>query len=128
MRKTTSVSLCLLFVAAAALTWRPAFAASALSQQPGQAHTEKAAEGQHGEEAEHEGWLPTIAKVFNFALLAWILAHYLKTPIQTHLATRETQIRQDLVNAAELRRTAAAREWLPAKMTSAAPTVGKSTA
>jgi F-type H+-transporting ATPase subunit b len=104
-----------LFVAAAVLAWRPTVSsASASWQQPEQAHAQKAGEGQrapegqHGEEAEHEGWLPTIAKIFNFALLAGILVYYLKTPIQTHLASRATEIRQDLVNAAELRRTAEA--------------------
>jgi len=96
------------FVAAASLAWRPVISAADLSwQQPEQAHTEKAAEGEHGE-AEHEGWLPTIAKIVNFGILAGILAYYLKTPIQTHLASRATQIRQDLVSARDLRQTAEA--------------------
>ncbi|HEX2453272.1 MAG TPA: ATP synthase F0 subunit B [Vicinamibacterales bacterium] len=97
------------FVAAAVSSWRPTvYATGASWQHPEQAHTEKAAEGQHGEAEAEGGWLQVIAKIFNFALLAGILAYYLKTPIQTHLASRGTQIRQDLVSAAELRATAEA--------------------
>ena len=95
-------------VAAGLLAWRPTLRAADLSwQKPEQTHTEKAPEGEHGE-AEHEGWLPVIAKIVNFGVLAGILAYYLKTPIQTHLAARGTQIRQDLVTAADLRATAEA--------------------
>jgi F-type H+-transporting ATPase subunit b len=99
--------LLVVVVVGVVLTCRPAWAGAMSWQQPEQAHTEKAVEGQHGE-GEPEGWLPTIAKVFNFALLAGILAYYLKTPIQTHLDSRATQIRQDLVAAANMRATAEA--------------------
>ena len=95
------------FLAGLVLSGRPAWASEPSWQQPEQAHTEKAAGAQHGEEAP-EGWLPTIAKIVNFALLAGILAYYLKTPIQTHLESRATQIRQDLVAAASMRTTAEA--------------------
>jgi len=96
-----------LFVAAGLFAWRPVVRAADLSwQQPEQAHSEKATEGEHGKA--EDGWLPLIAKIVNFGLLAGILAYYLKTPIQTHLASRATQIRHDLVTAAELRATAEA--------------------
>ena len=64
-----------------------------------------------GSQAEHqaaakedapEGIVSTIAKVFNFAVLAGVLVYFLKTPIVTYLASRSTEIRQDLVAAAEL--------------------------
>jgi F-type H+-transporting ATPase subunit b len=59
-------------------------------------------------EAEHEGILPTIARLFNFAILAGVLVYFLRRPIQEYLATRSNQIRQDLVTAADMRRTATA--------------------
>ena len=49
-----------------------------------------------------------IAKIVNFAILGGVLVYFLKTPISTYLVSRSTQIRQDLVTAAELRSTAAA--------------------
>jgi F-type H+-transporting ATPase subunit b len=59
-------------------------------------------------EGGHEGILPTIARLFNFAVLAGVLVYFLRAPIQEYLRTRSAQIRQDLVTAAEMRRTAAA--------------------
>jgi F-type H+-transporting ATPase subunit b len=59
--------------------------------------------------APHEQtWPQTAAKVANFAILAGVLTYFLRTPIATYLASRETQIRQDLVTAAEMRATATA--------------------
>ena len=49
-----------------------------------------------------------IAKIVNFAILGGVLVYFLKTPISTYLVSRSTQIRQDLVAAAELRSTASA--------------------
>lgn len=57
-------------------------------------------------EAEHEGILPTIARLFNFAILAGVLVYFLRRPAQDYLRTRSEQIRQDLVTAAEMRRAA----------------------
>jgi F-type H+-transporting ATPase subunit b len=51
-------------------------------------------------EAGHEGILPIVARLFNFAILAGVLVEYLRT--------RSDQIRQDLVTAAETRRAATA--------------------
>jgi F-type H+-transporting ATPase subunit b len=57
--------------------------------------------------APHEQtWLQTGAKVLNFAILAGALAYFLRSPIAAYLASRETQIRQDLVTAAEMRAAA----------------------
>ena len=67
------------------------------------AHTEGAAEEHH-----EQGILPTIAKLFNFAVLVGALVYFLKGPIAAHLDSRSTQIRQDLVTAAELRASATA--------------------
>lgn len=69
-----------------------------------QAHGEAAAH----EEAHDEGLLPTVARLFNFAILAGVLVYFLRAPLTTHVASRRTQIRQDLVTAAEMRTTAAA--------------------
>lgn len=71
------------------------------------------APAQHGveqtaEEHHDEGILPTVARLFNFALLVGALGYFLKTPIATYLASRSAQIRQDLVTAAEMRATATA--------------------
>jgi F-type H+-transporting ATPase subunit b len=72
------------------------------------------AAGQHepaagGTEAPHEQTtLQSVAKVVNFAILAGVLVYFLKTPIRTYLASRATQIRQDLVTAAETRAAATA--------------------
>src|SRR5262245_38205118 len=77
------------------------------AQPPAEAAHAQAAEG-HGQEAEaHEqGALPTIAKIFNFAALAGILVYFLRTPIATYLASRATEIRQDLVIAKDMRAAA----------------------
>ena len=58
-----------------------------------------------------EGGNPAVemgAKLLNFALLVGALIYFLKSPIAAHLASRITQIRQDLVQAADLQKTAAA--------------------
>ena len=60
------------------------------------------------EEHAPEGILPTVARLFNFALLAGVLVYFLKTPVAAYLASRGAQIRQDLVTAAEMRATATA--------------------
>jgi F-type H+-transporting ATPase subunit b len=62
-----------------------------------------------GEEGEHaEGSLPTVARLLNFAVLAGVLFYFLRSPIASHLVSRSTQIRQDLVTAAEMRAAATA--------------------
>jgi F-type H+-transporting ATPase subunit b len=74
------------------------------------AQAEAHAPAQPGEAAEHapEGIMTTVARLFNFALLAGALVYFLKTPVATYLASRSTQIRQDLITAAEMREAATA--------------------
>ncbi len=64
--------------------------------------------GEAAEAPREQTWLQTAAKVANFAILAGALTYFLRTPIATYLASRETQIRQDLVTAAETRAAATA--------------------
>jgi F-type H+-transporting ATPase subunit b len=104
--------LVVVLIAAVALGARPTDAQTHEPAQPpaagGQAHAEGTA-AEHGEESAHdEGILPTIARLFNFAILAGLLVYFLKSPVAAYLAARHKQIRQDLVTAAELRRAASA--------------------
>ena len=64
---------------------------------------EHAAEGEHG-----NPMLDMIARLFNFAILAGTLVYFLKSPLATYLGDRGTQIRSDLVKAADMRTAAAA--------------------
>src|SRR5512145_367219 len=48
------------------------------------------------------------ARLLNFGILACVLVYFLKAPIAGYLASRSTQIRQDLVTAAEMRSAATA--------------------
>ena len=64
---------------------------------------EGAAEGGHGSPI-----LEMAARLFNFALLAGTLVYFLKSPLATYLRDRGTQIRSDLVKAADMRASAAA--------------------
>ena len=54
----------------------------------------------------HSSWMPTIAKMFNFAVLAGILVYFLRAPIAGYLRSRSETIRKDLVEAASLRSSA----------------------
>ena len=49
-----------------------------------------------------------VAKLLNFGILIGVLVYFLKSPIAAYLSGRSAQIRQDLVTAAEMRRTATA--------------------
>lgn len=75
--------------------------------QPATAQHETQA-GEPAEGAHEQTWLQTAAKIANFAILAGALAYFLKAPIAAYLAGRETQIRHDLITAAEMRATATA--------------------
>ena len=55
------------------------------------------------------GLLSMFAKLLNFAILVGTLVYFLKTPLAAYLVSRSTQIRQDLVTAAEMKAAAAAR-------------------
>jgi F-type H+-transporting ATPase subunit b len=84
------------------------------AQQPAEhppAATHEAAQKSHAAEAEHEeggGVLQMIAKLVNFGILAGVLVYFLKTPLASYFAGRGTQIRQELVDAANTRTAAAA--------------------
>src|SRR5688572_4335242 len=65
----------------------------------------QAAAGADGE----GGLLSMFAKFLNFAILVGALVYFLKTPLAAYLVSRSAQIRQDLVTAAEMKATAAAR-------------------
>ena len=56
----------------------------------------------------HSSWMPTIAKMFNFAVLAGILVYFLRAPIAGYLRSRSETIRKGLVEAASLRSSAEA--------------------
>jgi len=90
-------------------TLPPAYAEhGAVAQgEAGQAHG--AAASAAGEEGAHgNGIVDVVARVVNFAILAGTLFYLLRSPIRQYLTDRSTQIRSDLVNAAETRRAAAA--------------------
>ena len=55
------------------------------------------------------GLLSMVAKLLNFAILVGVLTYFLKPPLAAYLVSRSTQIRQDLVTAAEMKAAAAAR-------------------
>ena len=74
----------------------------------GEQREHAAQSGEPAEGAHEQTWLQTAAKVANFAILAGVLAYFLKAPIASYLASRETQIRQDLVTAADMRAAATA--------------------
>jgi F-type H+-transporting ATPase subunit b len=94
-------------VAVFAQAHEPAAQPTAKGAQPVE-HAHAAAE--HGEAAhgsEH-AVRDTIARLFNFAVLVGAVTYFLKGPIAGYLAGRSAQIRQDLVTAAEMRKTATA--------------------
>lgn len=86
--------------AVAAQEHAPAAPASAAAQPH-----ESAAQESH--EAPHEaGWLPTVAKLVNFAILVGVLVYFLRAPLAGYLSGRIAKVREDLVTAAETRETA----------------------
>jgi F-type H+-transporting ATPase subunit b len=104
------VSLFVLLVPArVAVACAPA-AAAINAQQPqapdAASREQERAAGAAAEEHRGSGWLAVIAKIVNFAILAFILAYFLRTPIAEYLASRSTQIREDLVTAAATREAA----------------------
>jgi F-type H+-transporting ATPase subunit b len=90
-------------LAAAIVVSAAVFPATLAAQESHEAATASETEAPHGQTL-----VQSIAKVVNFAILGGVLFYFLKTPIGTYLVTRSTQIRQDLVTAAELRSTASA--------------------
>jgi F-type H+-transporting ATPase subunit b len=97
-RRARVVAFVWLLLAAASLA--PVTLAAA---QHGAAPAGEAAEAPHEQTA-----LQTVAKLANFAILAGVLAYFLKGPISAHLASRSSIIRQDLETASEMRAAATA--------------------
>jgi F-type H+-transporting ATPase subunit b len=60
------------------------------------------------DDSHESGAVDIVARLLNFAILAGTLFYLLRSPIATYLADRSSQIRSDLVNAAEMKRAAAA--------------------
>ncbi len=65
------------------------------------------AAGEPAPAAEGHPWLDAAARLVNFGILAGTLWYLLRSPIARYLEDRRTQIRTDLVNAAEVKQTAA---------------------
>jgi F-type H+-transporting ATPase subunit b len=64
----------------------------------------------HAEDAHAEGGhgvRDVIARLVNFGILAGTLAYFLRTPLAQYLKDRRTQVRNDLVRAAEMKQSAA---------------------
>jgi F0F1-type ATP synthase membrane subunit b/b' len=55
-----------------------------------------------------EGIMSTVFRLTNFAILVGTLVYFLRSPIAAYLASRGSQIRQELVTAADMRTTATA--------------------
>jgi F-type H+-transporting ATPase subunit b len=81
----------------------------AAAQQPASAKPHDTPEAKETTGQEHEassGWLATIAKAVNFALLVGVLVYFLRAPLTAYLQGRITRVREDLVAAAEMREAA----------------------
>lgn len=70
-------------------------------------HAATAVAGEAESEKQGSGIVDMIARVVNFALLAGTLGYLLRSPLATYLRDRDTQIRTDLVQAAEMKQAAA---------------------
>jgi F-type H+-transporting ATPase subunit b len=106
----------LIFIALAAVLSHVDVAAVSVGQsETGQTHAAaptaaaSAVSEEHPEHAEQGGGVVDIlARLVNFGILAGTLFYLLRSPFRRYLADRGTQIRGDLVNAAETRQAAAA--------------------
>jgi len=88
-----------------ALVASPALAAA---QQPAEQHgPAEAAAHAEGEVHEETIWGP-ISRAFNSAVLFGVLYYFLRKPIASYLNSRDREIRNDLVTAAEMKKTATA--------------------
>jgi F-type H+-transporting ATPase subunit b len=86
-------------------------------------HEGAPAAGEASEAAAEHGsqWMPTIARLFNFALLAGTLFYLLRSPLALYLANRSTQIRERLVKARDMRSAAAAEQEAVARKMQSLP-------
>ena len=77
--------------------------------QPAHPPTDAHAADEHAADDEaHGNPMDMVWRALNFAILVFLLVRFLKAPIAAYLASRSTQIRQDLVTAADMRATATA--------------------
>ena len=82
---------------------QPATPAAAGDHAAADASHAAGAEGAEEEHAEAPGMMETVAKLVNFAILVFILVHFLRRPIANYLVDRRQQIRHALVEAAATR-------------------------
>ncbi len=82
--------------------------AAQASDQPEPATAEHAEADEHAADAEHGGLSGLIWPIANFLVLAGGLYYFLRAPLSGYLTGRSSQIRKDLVDAAELSKTATA--------------------
>jgi F-type H+-transporting ATPase subunit b len=98
------------FLLAAVLAAALASAAPLNAAQGEPSRPHEAAAAQEAASEAHEGgggWLPVIAKLVNFSILAGVLVYFTRAPLTGYLDSRITVVRDDLVTAAETRETAA---------------------
>jgi F-type H+-transporting ATPase subunit b len=103
-RKLHALSIAALMVASLAGAGAQAPAAHAPATDAHQA----TAEGDHGAAAEHGGLFGLLWPTVNFLILCGGLYYFLRAPFTEYLAGRSSQIRKDLLDAAELNRAATA--------------------
>ena len=96
------------WLAVFALTLWIAGVPAVVSAQPEPGHEPAAATASHTEQPHEESVGKTIARLVNFAILVGALVYLLRSPLASYLANRGSQIRGDLVNAAEMKQAAAA--------------------
>ena len=81
-------------------------AGSAAAQPPHETPAGQAASGDAHEAPHDAGWMPTVAKVVNFAILVGVLVYFLRAPFSGYMSGRMAKVREDLVTAAQTRETA----------------------
>ncbi len=81
---------------------------AAIAAQPEPGHEPAAASAPHTEAPHEESIVKTVARLVNFAIMVGALVYLLRSPLAGYLSSRGTQIRGDLVNAAEMKQAAAA--------------------
>ncbi len=104
---TALLAAVLLFVAPRAEAQHAGGAAPASSGTTAAA-AQPAGEAEAAGEHKSEGAVPTLARLFNFALLVGTLVYFLRSPLANYLKNRKAQIRADLVKAQEMRAAASA--------------------
>jgi F-type H+-transporting ATPase subunit b len=89
-----------------ALLWLLLAAAAPVAAAPQHETTASSETSGEREPAHEQTMLQTVAKLANFGILAGVLVYFLRGPITAHLSSRSSAIRQDLVTAAKMRKTA----------------------